>query len=41
MSLGEPLIFKKLKTEVPNAQQIKFFKATNKYICYGGARGGG
>lgn len=37
----EALIFEKLRTEVPNSQQIKFFKATAKYICYGGARGGG
>ena len=37
----EAPIFKKLRTEVPNAQQVKFFKATQKYICYGGARGGG
>ncbi len=37
----EAPIFKKLRTEVPNAQQVKFFEATQKYICYGGARGGG
>ena len=34
-------IFQKLRTEVPNAQQIKFFKAQAKHTCYGGARGGG
>ena len=39
--MAEPLIFEKLRTEKPNAQQIKFFKATTKHICYGGARGGG
>ena len=37
----EALIFQRLRTEVPNPQQIKFFKATAKHICYGGARGGG
>ena len=37
----EALIFEKLRTEVPNKQQIKFFTAEAKYICYGGARGGG
>ena len=41
MSPNEAPIFEKLRTEVPNAQQIKFFKADAKYICYGGARGGG
>ena len=25
----------------PYPKQIEFFKATNKYIAYGGARGGG
>lgn len=41
MSPHEAPIFTKLKTEVPNKQQIKFFKAKAKHICYGGARGGG
>lgn len=38
---SESLIFQRLRTEVPNKQQVKFFKATAKRICYGGARGGG
>ena len=37
----EPLIFKRLKTEVPNIRQQEFFKAECKHIAYGGARGGG
>lgn len=37
----EPLIFQKLRTEVPNPKQIEFFKATARHIGYGGSRGGG
>lgn len=37
----EPLIFQKLRTEIPNPKQIEFFKANAKNIGYGGARGGG
>lgn len=37
----EALIFKRLRTDVPNPKQIQFFKAKAKHIAYGGARGGG
>ena len=30
-----------LEIDRPYPKQIEFFKATNKYIAYGGARGGG
>ena len=30
-----------LVLDKPYPKQIEFFKATNKYIAYGGARGGG
>ena len=38
---SEPLIFKRLREEIPNPKQIEFFKARAKHIGYGGARGGG
>jgi hypothetical protein len=41
MSSIEPLIFKRLREEVPNPKQIEFFKATARHIGYGGSRGGG
>ena len=41
MSQQEPLIFKHLREEVPNAKQLEFFKAQAKHIGYGGSRGGG
>lgn len=31
----------KLQLDKPYPKQVEFFKATNKYIAYGGARGGG
>ena len=34
-------IFNKIRTEVPNAQQIKFFTSKAMHTLYGGARGGG
>lgn len=37
----EALIFEHLRTNVPNEKQILFFRAKEKYIGYGGARGGG
>ena len=37
----EALIFKHLKTDIPNPKQVLFFKAKGKHIAYGGARGGG
>lgn len=37
----EPLIFQRLRKEVPNPKQREFFKATSRHIAYGGARGGG
>lgn len=37
----EPLIFQRLRTEIPNERQQEFFKATTRHIGYGGARGGG
>lgn len=39
--VNEPLIFKRLREEVPNSKQIEFFKAQAKHIGYGGSRGGG
>lgn len=36
MSL-EPIIFQKLRTEVPNPKQVEFFKAKAKHIGYGGS----
>lgn len=39
--VGEPLIFKHLREEVPNPKQREFFAATAAHIGYGGARGGG
>lgn len=38
---GEALIFEHLRHEVPNKKQVEFFKAKEKYVAYGGARGGG
>lgn len=35
------LIFEHLRSDVPNPKQVLFFKATQKHIAYGGARGGG
>ena len=37
----EPLIFEKLRREVPNPRQIEFFRSEARYTAYGGARGGG
>ena len=37
----EALIFKHLRTDIPNSKQILFFKAKAKHNAYGGARGGG
>lgn len=37
----EPLIYSKLKSEIPNQRQIEFFQSTARHIAYGGARGGG
>ena len=33
----EPLIFKHLREDVPNAKQREFFEATAKNVGYGGA----
>ncbi|MBO5700906.1 MAG: phage terminase large subunit [Clostridia bacterium] len=41
MQATEPLIFKHLREDVPNAKQLEFFTADAKHIGYGGARGGG
>lgn len=38
---SDALIFKLLRTDVPNPKQVRFFKAKAKHIAYGGARGGG
>ena len=37
----EPLIFQKLRREVPNARQREFFSSRARHTAYGGARGGG
>ncbi|MBE6581207.1 MAG: Terminase-like family protein [Ruminococcaceae bacterium] len=37
----EPLIFERLRREVPNARQREFFCSTARHTAYGGARGGG
>ena len=37
----EPLIFRRLREDIPNPKQQEFFKASTRHICYGGARGGG
>ncbi len=37
----EPLIFEKLRREVPNPRQLAFFLSNARYTAYGGARGGG
>ena len=39
--MSEPLIFQKLRREVPNPRQIEFFRSTAAHTAYGGARGGG
>ena len=30
-----------IKIDKPYPKQVEFFKATARYVCYGGARGGG
>ncbi len=37
----EPLIFSRLRREVPNPRQQEFFCSTARHTAYGGARGGG
>ncbi len=37
----EPLIYQKIRQEVPNEKQRAFFLASGRHIAYGGARGGG
>lgn len=37
----EPLIFRKLRTEIPNVRQREFFLSRARHTAYGGARGGG
>ena len=37
----EPLIFRKLRQEPPNARQREFFRSRARHTAYGGARGGG
>ncbi len=37
----EPLIFQRLRREVPNARQREFFRSSARHTAYGGARGGG
>ena len=37
----EPLIFSRLRHEVPNKRQQEFFRSTARHTAYGGARGGG
>lgn len=37
----EPLIFQKLRREVPNRRQQEFFLSEARHTAYGGARGGG
>ncbi len=39
--MSEPLIFQKLRREVPNERQREFFLSTAAHTAYGGARGGG
>jgi hypothetical protein len=39
--IKEPLIFEKLRREVPNPRQREFFLSTARHTAYGGARGGG
>ncbi len=39
--MSEPLIFSKLRHEVPNERQREFFLSTAAHTAYGGARGGG
>ena len=37
----EPLIFSRLRREVPNKRQQEFFRSKARHTAYGGARGGG
>ena len=37
----QPIIFEKLRREVPNPRQREFFLSTARHTAYGGARGGG
>ncbi len=37
----EPLIFSRLRREVPNKRQQEFFRSEARHTAYGGARGGG
>ncbi len=39
--MSEPLIFQKLRREVPNERQREFFRSEAMHTAYGGARGGG
>ena len=39
--MSEPLIFQKLRREVPNERQREFFCSEAMHTAYGGARGGG
>ena len=39
--MSEPLIFQKLRREVPNERQREFFCSEAAHTAYGGARGGG
>lgn len=39
--MREPIIFEKLRREVPNPRQREFFLSTARHTAYGGARGGG
>ena len=37
----EPLIFSRLRKEIPNPRQQEFFCSSARHTAYGGARGGG
>ena len=39
--MSEPVIFEKLRREIPNPRQREFFLSAARHTAYGGARGGG